>query len=316
MKGAYFGLFDGHPAESESLCQQIGKTPAVYAHYLGWTDPFPDELCQRNAKQKRITLLTWEYNPQLDERFQNRSLDALIDGHFDAYLEEWAQRIVNFAQPVLLRWGHEMNGTWFQWAGANNGGGSLTGFGNPQAADGPERFAAAYRYLHDRFEGLGANNLLWVWCPTAPFVWAESLTGSEAWNRAENYYPGDAYVDWLGMDGYNWGSSDFGEQLDGKWESFDEIFKESYERLTALNPEKPILIGEFSSSEEGGDKGRWIADAFERLENEYPHIKAVVWFHIDKETDWRLNSSPESLDAARKALAGNPYWLKSWPEMR
>ena len=143
----------------------------------------------------------------------------------------------------------------------------------------------------------------------------DSSYGSTGWNNAENYYPGDAYVDWLCFDGYNWGESSFGQQFNSQWESFDDIFKESYQRLQKISKEKPIIIGEFSSTEEGGNKADWVADAFEKLENDYSQIKAIVWFHIAKETDWRIDSSPESLEAFRSALDGNPYWLSTWPGM-
>ena len=96
--------------------------------------------------------------------------------------------------------------------------------------------------------------------------------------------------------------------------SFDEIFKASYQRLLAINPDKPIIIGEFASTEEGGDKAAWVEDAFQKLETDYPKIKAIIWFHIAKETDWRMDSSPESFAAFQGALNNNPYWLSAWPE--
>lgn len=176
---------------------------------------------------------------------------------------------------VLLRWGHEMNGDWYPWSGVHNGGGTRDGFGDPAIPDGPERFVAAYRYIHDLFTAAGANNVLWVWCPSAPFATMERSLGP-GWNRAANYYPGDDYVDWLCLDGCNWGTSAFGQQFNSAWTSFDVIFGDSYRQLQAINASKPILIGEFASTEEGGDKAAWISDAYGRIRSDYGQIRAVV----------------------------------------
>jgi beta-mannanase len=283
--------------------------PAISAQYLGWSDTFADGFASSNARLGRISFITWEYNARPGEEYENRTLDAITDGKYDDYLINWAKRIAAFGKPVFLRWGHEMNGNWYLWGGPNNGAGRLDGYGDPGKPDGPERFVDAYRYIHDLFTANGADNVLWVWCPNAPFPTMDGSYGSNGWNKAENYYPGDDYVDWMCFDGYNWGTSAFGQQFNSQWASFDEIFKISYQRLQAISKHKPIIIGEFSSTEDGGDKAAWVADAFKRLEQDYTQIKAIIWFHIAKETDWRIDSSPASLEAFRAALEGNPYWL-------
>ena len=315
IPGAYIGTFYGQSSSSLRLYEKIGKPPAISAQYLGWSGGFAEGFASANAQIGRITFITWEYNARPGEQYENRTLDAITDGVYDEYLTKWAQGMAAFEKPVFLRWGHEMNGDWYLWGGANNGGGKLDGYGDPEKPDGPERFVDAYRYIHDLFAANGANNVLWVWCPNAPFSTMDSAYGSTGWNQAENYYPGDSYVDWMCFDGYNWGTSSFGQRFNSKWESFDDLFKASYERLQALSIDKPIIIGEFASTKDGGDKAAWVADTFERLEHDYPQIKAIIWFHINKETDWRIDSSPESLAAFQAALEDNDYWLSTWPGM-
>ena len=158
----------------------------------------------------------------------------------------------------------------------------------------------------------GVENVLWVWCPNAPFETMDTAYGGGDWNKVQNYYPGDAYVDWLCFDGYNWGTSAFGQSFDASWAGFDEIFSQSYQVLQTINSSKPIIIGEFASTEDGGDKAAWVRDAFQSLEQNYPQIRAVIWFHINKETDWRINSSPEVLSAFADAM-GSDYWQPAWP---
>ena len=114
-----------------------------------------------------------------------------------------------------------------------------------------------------------------------------------------DYYPGDAYVDWTGVDGYNWGTTN------GGWQTFQQVFKDIYPLLAAKK--KPIMIGEMSSAQAGGDKGKWIDEIIPTLRASFPLIKCLVWFDINKEADWRISSSPES-EAAFIRMAKDPYF--------
>jgi beta-mannanase len=316
IPGVYLGTFHGTSASSLRLFEEIGKGVAISGVYLNWRSAFNSGLLTSNAFVGRTTLITWEFMPgasQKLEAYEGRVLEGITDGLYDEYIASWAAGMVKFGKPALLRFGHEMNGDWYAWSGIKNGGAVMDGFGDPNLADGPERFVAAYRYIHDSFKQYGADNVLWVWCPNAPFESMESSLGD--WNNAAAYYPGDEYVDWLCFDGYNFGASSFGSSFNSKWVSFDEIFKSSYIELQAINSDKPIIIGEFSSTEEGGDKAAWITDTFNKIENEYPQIRAIIWFHISKETDWRINSTDTALDAFRNAVKSD-YWLAEWPGMK
>jgi beta-mannanase len=314
--GVYLGTFHGTSSSSLRLFEQIGKGIAISGVYLNWRSAFNSGLVTANAYVGRTTMITWEFMPgasQKLEAYEGRVLEGITDGLYDEYIASWAAGMVTFGKPVLLRFGHEMNGDWYAWSGFKNGGAIKDGFGDPAVADGPERFVAAFRYLHDAFVEQGADNVLWVWCPNASFEAMQNSLGE--WNNAAAYYPGDAYVDWLCFDGYNFGTTSFGQSFNSKWVSFDEIFKSSYAELQAISPDKPIIIGEFSSTEEGGDKAAWITDAFSKIENDYPQIRAIIWFHIAKETDWRINSSDAALDAYRKAVSDD-YWISEWPGMK
>jgi beta-mannanase len=312
IPGVYLGTFHGTSVSSVNLFEKIGKGVAISAVYLNWSKGFNNGLLSASRYAGRTTLITWEFFPgtAITSAYEGRVLEAIIDGHYDDYLDNWSKGMREFGKPVLLRFGHEMNGDWYPWSGVLNGGGTLDGYGDPTLADGPERFVAAYRYIHDRFTQNGAENVLWVWCPNAPFSTMQDSLGD--WNNAAAYYPGDDYVDWMCFDGYNWGDSAFGQNFNARWTSFDEIFASSYAELQAINPEKPIIIGEFSSTEEGGDKAAWITDTFQKIRTEYPQIRAIIWFHISKETDWRINSSDASLEAYRSAVSDD-YWLSEWP---
>jgi beta-mannanase len=142
------------------------------------------------------------------------------------------------------------------------------------------------------------TNVTWVWCPNHRSI------PQEPWNAPENYYPGDAYVDWTCADGYNWGTSQTVATggWNSQWESFDALFADVYARVTARAPSKPFMIGEFASAEQGGDKGAWIADAAARMKAGYPQLRAFTWFNYNKETDWRVESSPAATTAFHTAF--------------
>ena len=118
--------------------------------------------------------------------------------------------------------------------------------------------------------------------------------------KMENYYPGTGYVDVLSLDGYNWGSAG-----GGGWQSFREVFEDIYPKLAAKG--KPIMIGEMASAQSGGDKAQWIDNVIPTLRSDYPLIKGVIWFDVNKVTDWRIRSSSESL-AAFVRRANDPYF--------
>jgi len=221
--GVFLGTFHGTQSSSVSLFEKIGKGVAISALYTDWNGGFNSGLPNANAMVGRITFYTWEYKsgPEMYKDYPGGPLQALIDGMYDDYLRGWAVGVRDFGKPIFIRWGHEMNGNWYLWSGIKNGGGTLDGFGDPTKADGPERFVAAYRYIHDFFENNGATNVLWVWCPNAPFEGHASLL-----RRWKMECPRPIITLAMSMSigcalyGYNWGASSFGQQFNSVWNFF------------------------------------------------------------------------------------------------
>lgn len=303
----YLGAF----MVTADLEAQIGYDFPVRLFYLGWGKFFNNGPFTIDAAQGRISLATWEFRPQLsgpEDPYALQPLQAVIDGKHDDYLRRFAMDAKAFGQPLFLRWGHEMNGDWYPWSGSANGASELAGYGDHMQPDGPERFVSAYRHIHDVFLQESATNVIWVWCPN---VVMEGNLGAD-WNAIANYYPGDEYVDWLCMDGYNWGTS----QDWTSWQSFDQVFRETYAQLQTINASKPMMIGETASSELGGDKPGWISDAVSRLRTDYPQVRLLIWFNLNKETDWRIDSTNASLGAFRKALSKYEWGQIPWPGIR
>jgi hypothetical protein len=271
--GAFVGV--GAGGENDFLAEEalIGR-PFVFDNRFYSYEDWINDRTKWAINQKKIPLVTWEPHEPLDE---------LISGKHDPMIHMRAQGAKALAAPIYLRWGHEMNGNWYPWSGAQNGNGA-----------GPAKYIAAWRHVHDLFVKDGATNVVWIWCPLVDDV------PNEPWNHWKNYYPGDDVVDWVGLDAYNWGTS----SSCCRWESFSDLITTLY---TDYAGKKPLIIPEISSAEVGGNKAAWIDDLHHSLPTKFPAIKALVWFDINKETDWRIASSPPAL-AAFKAMALDPYF--------
>ena len=221
-------------------------------------------------------------------------LAAIAAGNADARLTVLARDIAAFAGPVLLEPAWEMNGNWaYAWQGVQNGAG-------PAA---PAAFRSAWRHIVELFRREGAGNVRWVFNPNVGNPVAAGA-GSSHWNWYANYYPGDAYVDFVGAHGFNapklWG---------GAWRGFVDTFDgpladNALSDMKRRFPRKPLIVGEMASDEGSGDaKARWIAEAYRALLDD-PRVVGAVWFDMDKEADWRLRSSASAEAAYRAAVAG------------
>jgi beta-mannanase len=116
-------------------------------------------------------------------------------------------------------------------------------------------------------------------------------------------YPGDAYVDWISMDGYNWGGNP-----GHVWQTLQQVFKQTYTALTALSG-KPLMISEIGSAEQGGSKASWITSGLlTTIPQQFPKIRAVLWYDAPGGVeDWRVNSSSSSLAAFQQVAASATY---------
>ncbi len=255
----------------------VGRSFAIDHHFYAWGDSIPSGMEQADLAAGRVPLATWE---------PTQGLDVILDGSQDTLIRKRAATVAALGRPIMIRFGHEMNGDWYVWGGARSS--------TPGTTDGPAKFVAAWRRVHDLFVQAGATNAVWVWSPN----WVSIPT--QPWNAFTAYYPGDAYVDWVGVDGYNWGT-----QRPGGWRALGPMLQPVYDAYAAR---KPVMVAETSSTEVGGDKAAWVAQTAATLQRDFPAVAALVWFDQDKgDVDWRLDSSAASLTAFR-ALAANPWF--------
>ena len=233
------------------------------------------------------------------------TMQGIIDGDFDQPLRQWARDAALRGIPLLVEFGTEVNGDWFSWSGICNGGGETERYGDSDVADGPERFRDAYRHIIDLFREEGAGDIItWVFHVNAG-SWPE-----EPWNTMAAYYPGDDYIDWIGI-------SVYGPHWPGEWETFTQVLDPAYSEFSAISTEKPLAVLEFGvvDDPELGDKATWIREALESIKSgRYPRIKAISYWHETwgKEggtvSDLRLDSSPQALEAYRETIA-DPFFV-------
>ncbi|KXK04961.1 MAG: glycosyl hydrolase [Ignavibacteria bacterium] len=224
---------------------------------------------------------------ELDPRY---SLERILSGEYDDSIRLWFKEAKTFGSPLLVEFGTEVNGNWFPWSAVLN--------------SGPEVFVKTYRHIIDLSRDSGADNITWF-LHLNGVVWPV-----EEWNKFSNYYPGDEYIDWIGVSIY--GSQIPGEDAKLLTNSLSEI----YDELSSITESKPIAILEFATVENSGDitKSAWITDALNGLANgNFPRIKAVSWWHSNfvhsngDLADMRIDSSEESLTAYRNAVSSEIF---------
>ncbi len=282
LLGAYVNLTGSWPgvdvalAQAASREQTLGRGLDINSHFYSWTQPFPGQLERVDASKGRMPMLSWS----------GTNLDSILNGSQDSVVHARAKAMKALGVPMLLRWNWEMNGDWNPGGGPKNNSVGTT--------NGPTKYVSAWKRLHDIFAAEGATNVAWVWAPNTTDVPAQP------WNHWTQYYPGDSYVDWVGVSTYNWGTL----KSTSTWHDLAATLTPVY---TDYSRRKPFVISETASTEVGGSKASWIRELRSQLVQLFPGVAAMVWFDEDKETNWRIDSSTSAL-TAYKELAKDPYF--------
>ena len=246
--GSYTGI--------DEFAQAIGTQPNLVSYYSPWGEAFQAGFASSAAGHGAITLV------QIDPK--NVSLASIAAGQYDAYLRSYAAEVKAFGAPVILSFGHEMNGDWYSWAYQHT----------PAAV-----FVAAWRHVVDVFRAAGARNVTWMW--TVNIIdWRIPIPNPAPW------WPGRAYVNWVGIDGYYFNST---------WK-FAPLFGPTIVAVRALTRD-PILISETGAAVTA-DQPAKIADLFAGT-SAYG-LLGFVWFDGDVNQDWRI-TSPAAFAAFRRA---------------
>jgi len=283
LLGVYYGNQGWKMDQVQALESWQGKKHAVVNLFTDWTSTtkvmnnlFGQQL-PNIWNNGNVPMVTWE--PFTGGQTPSDIEVRIAGGQYNPYITNWAGRMKAFLggpdgvygngddRRAYLRLGHEMNGNWYPWSPA---------VGNNSPAD----YVAMWIRVQGIFSGLQLDSahLQWVWC-----VNADDVGGF----TAEQFYPGDDHVDWVAIDGYNWGAS----QTWSTWESPAQIYDAMLARVRTKTA-KPVALTEFASTSASGSgtsvpaKSAWISDLFAYAVSS--QIKMLCWFNEDKETDWAM----------------------------
>jgi hypothetical protein len=293
VAGAYFGATSDNSGAGLSDAQweswiggreaKIGRGWDIVNTFPGWGGNIATAKVKWTIAQGKIPMISWD-SPKSETDQQ------ITNGLEDANIKVQAANLKALGVPVFLRFDWEMNGNWFAWDGTHNNTAGQT--------DGPAKFVAMWRHVHDLFVAAGASNVVWVWCPNV--VDLPAGTGA-AWNHWTNYYPGDDYVDWASVDNYNWA----GAPGRSPWQEFGPKLVPFYADYSSR---KPIYIAETGSGEATGrDKGAWFANMEAALKTQFPDVEAVQYFDLNYENDWLFDTSASAL-AGYATMGADPWF--------
>jgi len=265
----YLGVYEQDAPESyagiKQFARTVGRQPNLVSYYSGWYEPFQTAFAETAASNGATTIV------QIDPT--NISLARIAASRYDRYLIRYAKEVAAFGRPVVISFGHEMNGFWESW-----------GYTHTPAPV----FRAAWRHIVDVFRQNGATNVKWLW---------QVNSVSKKTGPIHDFWPGAKYVNWVGVSGYYY--------LPG--ETFKYIFEPVISQVQKFT-NAPILIAETGVSP-GHPKAVFsIKDLFHGLRAK--HAIGIVWFDLDKPGPlyhggkWRLEGHATAVQAFRAALAG------------
>jgi mannan endo-1,4-beta-mannosidase len=262
--GSYIGLYSRGVPDSyagvTAFTIATGIKPRVVVYYSGWHEPFKVAFAKTAASKGAVPLV--QINPA------RTNVGAIAAGRYDSYLRAYANAVHDYRRPVILSFGHEMNGYWYSWGYTHTP---------------PAVFVAAWRHIVKLFRTQGARNVTWLW--TINTIHKKTRVPSPS-----PWWPGNSYVDWVGIDGYFINSASV----------FASVFGPTIVYVRSLTHD-PILITETSATPAISQPAK-ITDLFAGI-----HLYGLlgfVWFNSVDKVDWRL-SSPAAMAAIRRGAAAH-----------
>ena len=257
--GAYVGDGQKDLSNFEAL---VGKPVNILATFASWQDTFPLNYKQTIGAVGKTLVIFWE---------PDFGYNQIVNGSHDAFITQFAADAKSYGYPIILVPFDEMNLNEEAWGYGING--------NTAA-----NFISAWRHIHDLFAqdsnvkfGIAYNN-----------VSIPNVSG----NQFGDYYPGDSYVDYVGVDGFNFENPSV---------SFINTFNSAINTLESYN--KPIYIFSLGSAE-ASDKATWITKGLGTDLKNYANIAGWIWFNKNdgSNQNWLVNSNPAALTAFKSVL--------------
>jgi mannan endo-1,4-beta-mannosidase len=270
LVGVYEPGAPGNWSGIAGFTSATGVAPRIVVYYSPWNNPFAASFAQTAWGHDAYVLV------QLEPA--GVTLASVAAGGSDAYLRSYAEDVASFGHPVILSFGHEMNGTWYSW-----------GYGRTS----PATFVAAWRHVVQVFRAAGAANVTWLWA-------VNSVNGAS--RALRQWWPGAAWVDWTGIDGYYFRSTD----------TFGSVFGQTIADVRAISG-APLLIAETAVGTTANRESQ-IGALFAGARAQ--RLAGLVWFDEAQDAgiyhqDWRLEHDADACAAFAAAAAA---YLQAPPE--
>jgi beta-mannanase len=254
--------------------KRYGQQMDIVSLYLPWGDrpecDLPIGTLDSIYRQGSLPMITWEpwqtlfdgpERPDTTEK-EKKIFQRIVRGNYDDFLDKFCKELKTLARPVFLRFAHEADNPFYPWS--------------PTGGNTALEFTAAWKYVHHYFSSRNVFNVIWVWNP---------------WKAAavDDYFPGAAYVDWIGVTILNYGH----RNPDSTWYPMRELY-DPFHKKALFRSGLPVMIAELGSLASEGRQLQWFRDAFNDIKTNYPEIKGLVFFNTssDKNAPLRDDNSP------------------------
>ena len=272
---SYVGFYSHGVPDSftgiKAFTASTGIKPGVLVYYSGWMEPFQVRFARTVASEGAVPLV--QINPT------GIDLTKITDGHYDSYLRAYAQAVRNYGHPVIVSFGHEMNGSWYSWGYTHTS---------------PATFVAAWRHIVSLFRTLGAANVTWMWTVNTTTQGQPGAGTGQAQTNVPSpgpWWPGSSYVDWVGIDGYYTSPSSM----------FASIFGPTITQVRAIT-RKPLIIAETAATA-AADQPEKISDIFAGVR--LYSLLGFIWFNSVHDLDWRVQGAASAAAFRRGAATFN-----------
>lgn len=270
---------DTTPATVRAFGKLTGTPVEIAQTFMPWRYPgdpqanlFPSALVGEMLRAGITPEITWDptiHGEGVDQ--PQMSLASIAHGRYDRYVRQFARAVAAVKRPVLIRFAHEMNGAWQSYSESNSGN---------HRGD----FVKAWRHVYDVFQSVGASNARWIWSP--------NVVGPRSSPLAE-LYPGDRYVDWIGLDGYSYPKAGCAPAARTFGPALDEIRHFST---------RPVMLAEVSVAASCPGRAALISNLLSWV-REQPEIRSLTWWQrTDSDADWQLSGADGSASAFRQGV--------------
>jgi len=281
---------DDGASQIPKLSEAVNHTPTLVGWYQDFSEPLNGSAISRYIKAGQTPIITWEPQKVGDRIPDNYPLSDIASGKFDSYLIRSATTAKAVGGKFVMRFAHEMNGYWYPW-------------GQPKANDPrsyatktntPAAYVAAYQHIHDLFQEQGVRNVYWMWSP--------NLIDSTPNIALSSLYPGDSYVDVVGLSGY----------LHGADQTYTTKYGPTIKVLNLVAPEKPIIIAE-GAVDNNINRVAYVADLLNQISHT-PRVQGFLWLNkTNVAFDYTVDKDQAALAAIRLALTKPPFIRTAGP---